>query len=116
MAPCPECIIAFGFEQLCLFVYFVNVFCTSGVYFTNANSLAYCGNLRLLKVNFGPFCNGKKCMFHEIVCQGVPSVSLEKGAGHFHLPLKSAGLRAARGKPTEPSAWHVGEKQPLSSL
>ena len=70
VAPCPECIIAFDFEQLCLFVYFVNVFCTSGVYFTNANSLAYCGNLQLLKVNFGPFCNGKKCMFGEILCQG----------------------------------------------
>lgn len=70
MAPCPECIIAFGFEQLCLFVYFVNVFCTSGVYFTNANSLAYCGNLQLLKANFGPFCNGKK-RTHEILCQGA---------------------------------------------
>lgn len=104
MAPCPECIIAFGFEQLCLFVYFVNVFCTSGVYFTNANSLAYCGNLRLLKANLRPFCNGKKSVFHEIPCRGRggPSVSFQKGAGYSQLPVKSAGLSQPGGSPGSP--------------
>lgn len=102
MAPCPECIIAFGFEQLCLFVYFVNVFCTSGMYFTNANSLAYCGNLGLLKANFGPFCNGKKHMFLDILRQGDVPCLFGKGVGHSHLPLKAAGLRQPEGSPRSP--------------
>lgn len=116
MALCPECIIAFGFEQLCLFVCFLNVFCTSGMYFTNANSLAYCGNLRLLETNFGPFCNGKKHTFHEIPCQGGPSVSFQKGAGHSHLPVKSARLSQPEGSPRSPEPGTYEKNQPSSSL
>lgn len=109
MASCPECIIAFGFEQLCLFVYFVNAFCTSGVYFTNANSLAYCGNLRLLKANFGPFCNGKKHRFDEILCRGTFCV-FSKRCRVSPPPSEISRAQTARGKPRKPWAWHLGEK------
>ena len=125
MAPCPECMIAFGFEQLCLFVCFVNVFCTSGMYFTNANSLADCGNLRLLKANVGPFCNGKKRMFHEILCQGDLLCLFKKVQGiptsqwnqpcwdsqrEAHQALSLARRRETRHSPAYKSLY--GKKRP----
>lgn len=116
MALCPECIIAFGFEQLCLFVCFLNVFCTSGVYFTNANSLAYCGNLRLLETNFGPFCNGKK---HTVSWDPLPGGTFcvfSKRCWAFPPPSEISGTQPARRKPTMPWAWHIREKSTILLL